>query len=103
MPADRLRRTSDNVRPEGRKEQQMTEPSAPGAGRESIAARYREIRSDTEVLAAPLTGEDQTVQTMPDVSPTKWHRAHTTWFFETFVVMPRRPAYEPFHPQFGYL
>ena len=47
---------------------------------------YRRVRATTEALASPLSAEDQTVQTMPDVSPTKWHRAHTTWFFETFVL-----------------
>ena len=52
----------------------------------TLASRYAEVRAHTEALAAPLSGEDQTVQSMPDVSPTKWHRAHTTWFFETFVL-----------------
>jgi ergothioneine biosynthesis protein EgtB len=66
-------------------------------------ARYREVRDLTEALAAPLTPEDQTVQSMPDVSPTKWHRAHTTWFFETFVLGPHGRGYDPFDERFGYL
>ena len=53
---------------------------------DDLVARYDEVRSHTERLAAPLSPEDQTVQSMPDVSPTKWHRAHVTWFFETFVL-----------------
>jgi ergothioneine biosynthesis protein EgtB len=51
-----------------------------------LEERFREVRGRTEALASSLTPEDQTVQSMPDVSPTKWHRAHTTWFFETFVL-----------------
>ncbi len=47
---------------------------------------YRTIRARTETLAANLSAEDQQLQSMPDASPTKWHRAHTTWFFETFVL-----------------
>ncbi len=64
-----------------------------------LAARYLAVRAGTERLASPLTAEDQTVQSMPDVSPTKWHRAHTTWFFETFVLdgvdgyRPHDPTY----------
>jgi ergothioneine biosynthesis protein EgtB len=81
-----------------------TRKSAPGAEeRASLAHRYVALRNATEALAAPLSAEDQTVQSMPDVSPTKWHRAHTTWFFETFLLLPHLPDYRPFHPAYGYL
>ena len=69
----------------------------------SITDRFVATRSLTESLASPLSAEDQTVQSMPDVSPTKWHRAHTTWFFETFLLIPGLKGYRPFHPDFGYL
>ncbi|MDH3704901.1 MAG: ergothioneine biosynthesis protein EgtB [Acidimicrobiia bacterium] len=64
--------------------------------------RYHEVRDLTEALASPLSPEDQTAQSMGDVSPTKWHRAHTTWFFETFLL-PELGDYEVFHPAFGFL
>ena len=64
---------------------------------------YRRVRDRTDALAAPLSPEDQVVQSMPDVSPTKWHRAHTTWFFETFVLTPRLAGYTPFDAAYGYL
>ena len=67
-----------------------------------LAQRYRGVRDLTERLAEPLSAEDQMVQSMPDVSPTKWHRAHTTWFFETFLLLDT-PGYEPFDPLFAYL
>ena len=71
--------------------------------RTELRARFHEVRQFTEGLAAPLSAEDQTVQTMPDVSPTKWHRAHTTWFFETFVLGPHSAGYEAVDPAFGFL
>jgi ergothioneine biosynthesis protein EgtB len=69
----------------------------------SLAERYRVVRDATETLARPLSAEDQTVQSMPDASPTKWHRAHTTWFFETFLLRPHAPEYRPFDEKFFYL
>ena len=65
--------------------------------------RYLSLRALTERLAAPLGAEDQCVQSMPDASPTKWHLAHTTWFFETLVLMPHARDYEPYDPRFHYL
>jgi ergothioneine biosynthesis protein EgtB len=61
------------------------------------------VRRLTEQLAAPLSAEDQTVQSMPDASPTKWHLAHTTWFFETFVLRPHARDYRVFDPTYEYL
>ena len=69
----------------------------------TLAARFRTVRDQTEHLAAPLSPEDQTVQSMPDVSPTKWHRAHTSWFFETFLLEPGLPGYRVHDPAFAYL
>ncbi len=71
--------------------------------REDWAGRYDAVRAHTEMLAAPLSAEDQTVQSMPDVSPTKWHRAHVTWFFENFLLVPHLAGYRVFDPAFGYL
>ena len=68
-----------------------------------LAERFDATRRLTEQLAAPLSAEDQTVQSMPDVSPTKWHRAHTSWFFETFLLTPSLAGYEVFDPGFGFL
>lgn len=67
-----------------------------GGEPEELAALYQSVRGLTEELAAPLTPEDQTVQTMPDVSPTKWHRAHVTWFFEAFVLAEHQPGFRAF-------
>ena len=64
---------------------------------------FRRVRGETERRAAPLSAEDQAIQSMPDASPTKWHRAHTTWFFETFLVQPNVPGYKVFDERFAFL
>ena len=69
----------------------------------SLAERYRLVREWTEQLCSPLATEDYVIQSMPDASPARWHLAHTTWFFETFVLKPLVPHYEPYHDQFQYL
>jgi len=68
-----------------------------------IAAQYRDVRALSERLAAPLSAEDRGVQSMPDASPTKWHLAHTTWFFETVILSQYADKYVPFDPAFAYL
>ena len=70
---------------------------------DALQSRLSTCRQLTEALAEPLSAEDQTVQSMPDTSPTKWHRAHTTWFFETFLLRPYLAGYEPFDEHFNYL
>ena len=66
----------------------------------ALQQRYATVRARTERLAQPLSAEDCALQSMPDASPVKWHLAHTTWFFETFVLEGAIPGYRPFHPQF---
>ena len=70
---------------------------------DSLLNRYAEVRAYTERLAEPLSPEDQTVQSMPDVSPTKWHRAHVTWFFETFLLAENEPDFAPFADKYWFL
>jgi len=65
--------------------------------------RYRRIRATTEALCRTLEPEDYVVQTAPHVSPTKWHLAHVTWFFEQFLLVPRQAGYRAFHPRYDYL
>ena len=77
--------------------------ASPIEGRAAERDRFAAIRQETEALAAHLTPEDQAIQSMPDVSPTKWHLAHTSWFFETFLLGPFDPAYRVFDPAFAYL
>ena len=68
-----------------------------------LAAAYRAVRRQTERLCEPLAAEDYVLQSMADASPVKWHLAHTSWFFETFVLPAAVPDYAPFDPRYGYL
>ena len=81
------------------------DPGVPHAGSATadgaaLEDAYRTVRRCTEALCEPLASEDYVIQSMPDASPVKWHLAHTTWFFETFLLAPHLPGYRPFHPQF---
>jgi hypothetical protein len=76
--------------------------SAP-ATRENLRGRYARIRAQSVNLAEPLSQEDCCVQSMPDASPVKWHLAHTTWFFETFVLEKYEERFAPFQPAFRML
>lgn len=69
----------------------------------SLQREYDSVRQRSQRLAEPLSAEDCGAQSMPDASPVKWHLAHTTWFFETFVLAPREPGFAPFDPAFRYL
>jgi len=68
-----------------------------------LAGRFAAVREASERLAAPLSPEDCTIQSMPDASPVKWHLAHTTWFFETFILEPHLPGYRAFDPAYRVL
>ncbi|HET9982500.1 MAG TPA: ergothioneine biosynthesis protein EgtB [Longimicrobiales bacterium] len=86
----------------------LAHPSAVEAGasaalRERLAARYDEVRGFTDSLTEGLAAEDMVVQSMADVSPTKWHLAHTSWFFETFVLLPNLDGYRPLDAAYAYL
>src|SRR5437660_7540226 len=77
--------------------------ASPAAAGASLAGCYRSARRATEALCEPLETEDYLLQSMPDASPINWHLAHSSWFFETFVLLPHLPGYRPFHPLFAYL
>lgn len=68
-----------------------------------LLTRYQTVRQYSETLCEPLVPEDYVVQSMPDVSPTKWHLAHVTWFFETFVLPKAQPNYQPYHADYAFL
>jgi len=85
------------MRPDSKASPRNPEPSG------SRAERYLCIREVSRALAAPLSPEDCALQSMPDASPVKWHLAHTTWFFETFVLAPHVPGYRPFDPSYRVL
>lgn len=77
--------------------------AGPSAERGHWLDAFRSVRSETEKRASPLSAEDQIVQSMPDASPTKWHRAHVTWFFETFLLVPYAQGYQIFDERFPFL
>src|SRR5512136_1161713 len=94
----------------------LADPALAGAGARTALApasaddpqsywlnAFRSVRAETERRAAFLSAEDQVVQSMPDASPAKWHRAHTTWFFEQFLLGEHCKGYTPFHPDYAYL
>ena len=68
-----------------------------------LMARFRGVRELTTALVVPLSDADATVQSMDDASPAKWHLAHTTWFFETFVLRDHVPGYQLHDPRFPFL
>jgi ergothioneine biosynthesis protein EgtB len=80
----------------------LLEPPTPPASTDALAARHRRVRARSLVLAAPLSAEDACIQSMPDASPTKWHLAHTTWFFEQFVLAAQ-PGYREVDARWSYL
>jgi dimethylhistidine N-methyltransferase len=81
----------------------LAEQHPASAGLNAQIERFQAVRAGTLALTTSLSAEDQTVQSMPDASPVKWHLAHTTWFFETFLLIPFDPDYQPYDPLFGYL
>src|SRR6201993_4441319 len=81
----------------------LKDEGLPNSERARWIEGFRRVRGETNGRAAPLSAEDQVVQSMPDASPTKWHRAHTTWFFEEFLLKPHAPGYRPFDERFAYL
>jgi ergothioneine biosynthesis protein EgtB len=82
---------------------QRLQGRAVAAGAERLCDRYRRVRAATVELAADLEADDQVVQVAPETSPTKWHLAHTTWFFERFVLQAYDRRYEPVDPHYEYL
>ncbi len=71
--------------------------------RERALVGYHRIRQETVAICQPLAVEDHVVQSRTEVSPPKWHLAHTSWFFETFILQPFHPGYRPLHPSYGFL
>ncbi len=80
----------------------MNAPAGP-ANRMDVVARFQEVRAQTESLCSPLAIDDYQIQSVLETSPPKWHLAHVSWFFETFLLKPYAPRYRSFHPRFEYL
>ena len=106
--SDVLSRTGDTVTKPASAAATLAAPcpslfSESGSLAQDLVEAYLAVRNETERRAAPLSPEDQLIQSMPDASPAKWHRAHTTWFFEQFLLGEHCPGYKPFHPDYAYL
>jgi ergothioneine biosynthesis protein EgtB len=80
-----------------------TRDRAPSTAAEDLLTRYRAVRAFSERMCEGMEPEDFVIQSMPDVSPTKWHLAHTTWFFEAFLLEAHEPRYRPLNPEYNYL
>jgi ergothioneine biosynthesis protein EgtB len=80
-----------------------TGDSPPVCDAARLGQRFARVREHSLRIAAPLSAEDQCIQSMPDASPTKWHLAHTSWFFEAAVLTAHLPGYRAFHPRYGHL
>ena len=83
--------------------QETTAARVPRPAPNELASDFGAIRALSEALAAPLSDADASLQSMPDASPAKWHLAHVTWFFETFVLRDHVPGYRPWDPRYAYL
>jgi ergothioneine biosynthesis protein EgtB len=81
----------------------MPQTAASSAIATSLLGRYKTVRQASQRLSSPLSAEDMMVQSCPEASPVKWHLAHTSWFFETFVLSEFAAGYRPFHPEFHWL
>src|ERR1043165_1028767 len=98
-----MARTASPSRPRGAASGPRPVSKSPGEVRADWREAFRRVRAETERRASYLSAEDQIVQSMADASPAKWHRAHVTWFFEQFLLVPHDPAYKIFDARFPFL
>ncbi len=98
-----MARAANSPLPSGAATGPHTNLKSPDKVRAAWRETFRRVRAETEARAAPLSAEDQIVQSMADASPTKWHRAHATWFFEQFLLVPHARGYKTFDERFPFL
>ncbi len=77
--------------------------TASSTNRQALIEQFQQVRTFSESLCKPLAREDYVIQSMPDCSPTKWHMAHVSWFFETFLLKPSAVDYQPLNPEYAVL
>lgn len=95
--------TAESARASRLKNQSVSEAPSTRLGRTQLLEQFQQVRRFSEQLCATLEPEDYVIQTMPEMSPTKWHLAHTSWFFETFLARPYLAGYRPLHEQYAFL